>query len=165
MQEKAMKRFVVFACLLVALLLAGCGAPDSIDAAAQAAYVFQSGEAAVTAGDDMAQVLPALGEPKSYFEAPSCAFDGLDKTYTYPGFVITTQPEGEKDLVNAVVLTDDSVTTPEGIYIGSSPEDVRGAYGTPAEEGETALIYTRGGVKLTFILENGKVCSIEYLIA
>ena len=154
MQEKAMKRFVVFACLLAALLLAGCGAPDSVDAAAQAAYVFQSGEAAVTAGDDMAQVLPALGDPKSYFEAPS-----------YPGFVITTQPEGEKDLVNAVVLTDDSVTTPEGIYIGSSPEDVRGAYGTPAEEGETALIYTRGGVKLTFILENGKVCSIEYLIA
>ena len=32
---------------------------------------------------DMTEVLAAEGEPLSYFEAESCAFNGLDKTYTY----------------------------------------------------------------------------------
>ena len=60
------------------------------------AYVFRTGEATVAVNDDMADVLSALGEPQSYFEAESCAFEGLDKTYTYSGFVITTRPDGEK---------------------------------------------------------------------
>ena len=60
-------------------------------------YVFRANGVNVSINDDMAGVLAALGEPQSYFEAESCAFEGLDKTYTYSGFVITTRPEGEKD--------------------------------------------------------------------
>lgn len=155
-----MKRFVL--CILLAsLLLTGCGTPAPV--AVGEPYMFRSGETALTVGDDMATVLSALGEPKSYFEAPSCAFEGLDKTYTYPGFVITTQPEEERDVINSVVLTDDSVATPEGVYIGCTSEDVRGVYGEPAKETDTALSYHRSGVALRFILEDGKVCAIEYL--
>jgi len=158
-----MKRLVFLVCLVCVLLLAGCGAPASVEAAAEAPYVFQSGSASVAVGDDMTALLSALGEPKSYFEAPSCAFEGLDKTYTYPGFVITTQPDGDKDIINSIVLTDDSVTTPEEVYIGCSPDDVRAAYGDAAEETDTSLTYRRSGTALCFILENGRVCSIEYL--
>lgn len=161
-----MKRFVWCVCsfcICAVLLLSGCGAPDSVEASAGSAYEFRSGEASVAVGGDMAALLAALGEPKSYFEAPSCAFEGLDKTYTYPGFVVTTQPEGEKDIVNSIILSDDTVTTPEGVYIGCSPDDVRAAYGEPAGTTDTALTYTRGGTALCFILENGRVCSIEYL--
>lgn len=130
-------------------------------------YVFQVSSAdgyTVAINDDMADVLTALGEPQSYFEAASCAFEGLDKTYTYAGFSITTRPEGEKDFVNSILLTDDSVTTPEGIYIGSSAEDVTAAYGEGGGM-ETVLSYTKGDTAMNFILENGKVISIEYLPA
>ena len=130
--------------------------------AAPESYVFLSGDFAVSMDQDMAEVLAALGEPQSYFEAASCAFEGLDKTYTYSGFQILTRPDGEQDYVNSILLTDDSVTTPEGLYIGASAADVTAAYG----EGESlgsSLRYTKDGTVLSFILENDKVISIEYL--
>ena len=58
-----------------------------------AEYVFRAGDTTVSIDQDMAEVLSALGEPKEYFEAESCAFEGMDKTYTYSGFVITTRPD------------------------------------------------------------------------
>ena len=70
---------------------------------------------------------------------------------------------GDKDYVNSILLTDDSVTTPEGVYIGSSDADVRAAYGEDAGTLSGALCYTKGGTDLNFILEDGKVISIEYL--
>lgn len=110
---------------------------------------------------DMAQALEALGEPKSYFEAASCAFDGLDKTYTYSGFTVTTRPEEAGDFVNSILLTDDSVTTAEGVYIGCTAQEVTAAYGEQELTGNV-LSYTRGGVTLNFVLQEDKVASIEY---
>ncbi len=127
------------------------------------AYVFRTGEATVAVNDDMADVLSALGEPQSYFEAESCAFEGLDKTYTYSGFVITTRPDGEKDYVNSILLTDDSVTTPEGLFIGSDYDDVIAVYGESTGGFDTLLTYTKNGTVLNFILTDGTVISIEYL--
>lgn len=113
---------------------------------------------------DMADVLAALGEPLSYFEAASCAFEGLDKTYTYAGFTVMTRPEGKKDYVNAIFLTDDSLTTAKGIFIGSSAADVLNAYGQ-TEHTDTLISYTDGNTTLNFILKNGSVVSIEYVPA
>lgn len=134
-------------------------------------YVFvadtEEGEFTIFISQDMADVLAALGEPESYFEAPSCAYDGMDKIYTYPGFEITARPEGEKDLVNSIFLTDDSVTTPEGLYIGASAEDVQSIYGAGSSEenSSASTMFTLEDVTLSIILEDGKVVSIEYLPA
>ena len=129
------------------------------------AYVFQSGSTSIAINDNMADVLSALGESQSYFEAASCAFDGLDKTYTYSGFIITTRPDGEEDFVNSILLTDDSVTTPEGAYIGSTLEEVTAAYGEAAPSESGVLTYTKGDTSLNIILQDGVVASIEYLPA
>jgi len=132
------------------------------------AYTFLVNDGAVNyavqVNADMADVLAAVGEAQSYFEAESCAFQGLDKTYTYAGYTITTRPEGEKDFVNSILLTDDSVTTEEGIYIGSSKADVVAAYGEGEDTG-AMLSYTKGDCTLSFILDGDKVISIEYLPA
>ena len=126
-------------------------------------YVFLTGKGnTVSVNQDMTEVLAAEGEPLSYFEAESCAFNGLDKTYTYAGFVISTRPEGEKDFVNSILLTDDSVTTPEGVYIGSSKDAVIAAYGEGDEVG-LSLSYTKGDCTLNFIFDGTTVISIEYL--
>ena len=113
---------------------------------------------------DMSNVLAALGEPLSYFEAASCAFEGLDKTYTYAGFTVMTRPDGSKDYVNAIFLTDDSLTTAKGIYIGASADEVTTAYGETART-DTLISYTDGNTTLNFILKNGSVVSIEYVPA
>lgn len=127
-------------------------------------FEFLSGTTAISIDQDMADVLAALGEAQSYFEAASCAFDGLDKTYTYPGFVITTRPEETGDFVNSILLTDDSVTTAEGIYIGSAKDDVIAAYGESSGT-EGVMNYTRGNTTLNIILKDGVVASIEYIPA
>lgn len=127
------------------------------------AYVFVTNGASVVVNADMADVLAAIGEPQSYFEAESCAFEGLDKTYTYAGFVISTRPEGEKDFVNSILLTDDSVTTPEGIYLGSSKSDVLAAYGSEGEDLGALVTYTKGDCVINFVFTEDKVISIEYL--
>ena len=173
------QKFAALALALgLTLSLAACGggnapaggespAPQN-SAAPQAAgaYVFTTGDGVtVSVDEDMAQVLSDLGEAQSYFEAESCAFEGLDKTYTYPGFVITTRPDGENDYVNSIRLTDDSVSTVEGVYIGSSEADVKAAYGEDGGADQGMLSYTAGGVSLNFILEGGAVISIEYLPA
>ena len=127
-------------------------------------FEFLSGTTAIFIDQNMADVLAALGDAQSYFEAASCAFDGLDKTYTYPGFVITTRPEETGDFVNSILLTDDSVTTPEGIYIGSTQDDVIAAYGESSGT-EGVMNYTRGNTTLNIILKDGVVASIEYIPA
>ncbi len=118
---------------------------------------------AVKIDADMADVLAALGEPLKYFEAASCAFEGLDKTYTYAGYTVLTRPDGKKDYVNSIELTDDSVQTPEGAYIGMTIEAVKNIYGNPSEETTTLLSYTDGNATLSFVLKDGKVISIQYL--
>lgn len=124
-------------------------------------YVFVTGGVTVEVDADMAPILSALGEPASYFEAASCAFEGLDKIYTYSSFEIDTYPVQDKDLVSAVILKDDSVTTAEGICIGDSLEKLQEIYGEGSMEGGM-LIYEKDGVKLCFILRDDSVISIEY---
>lgn len=169
--------FAIAAAAALSLTLTACGGESaatpssSVQPTEQTAlsphltsYVFQVKDASISIDQNMTEVLDVLGEANSYFEAASCAFKGLDKTYTYSGFVITTRPDGDKDYVNSILLTDDSVTTAEGIYIGSSQDDVLAAYGQANVENDV-IQYTLGNTTLNFILKDGAVISIEYIPA
>ena len=125
-------------------------------------YVFKSGSAVIDIDGDMAPVAEALGEPVSYFEAASCAFEGLDKTYTYAGFVVETYPKNDKDLVSSIVIKDDSVKTPEGVTVGSTRDEMIAAYGENYAEEAGMLVYAKDGMKLMFLLKNDMVSSIQY---
>lgn len=63
-----------------------------------------------------APILEKLGEPMEYFEAESCAFEGLDKIYTYSGFELHTYEMKGTDYVASVMFLDDSVSTKK-VYI------------------------------------------------
>lgn len=131
------------------------------EAAVSKGYVFVVSGVTVAVDADMAPILQTLGDPTSYFEAASCAFEGLDKIYTYNGFEIDTYPGQDKDLVSAVILKDDSVATAEGICIGDSMEKLLEAYGEAAQE-NGMLVYEKDGMRLCFILQDDSVISIEY---
>jgi hypothetical protein len=105
--------------------------------------------------EDMERVMAKIGEPRHVFEAPSCAFDGIDRIFTYPGIEIRTYPGGERDFVHTVDYKDDSHATPEGIFLGSSLNDVKAAYGTDYEQELGQYRYFRGRTFLSFLVDDG----------
>ena len=112
---------------------------------------------------EFTQLASYLGEPETYFEAESCAFQGLDKTYNYPGFELVTYPIDGVDYISNIYFTDGTVSTAEGIQIGSTLEEMTAAYGEDYTENFGQYSYTDGDTQLSFLIEDGKVASVEYL--
>ena len=125
-------------------------------------YTFKFKDVEVVVDAEAASYVAALGEPASYYETPSCAFDNLDKFYTYQGFEIDTYYMNGKDLVLGVLLLDDTVSTTEGISIGDAKDKVTKAYGEPAEKTDNSVTYKKDNMKLVFIFKDDAVAAIEY---
>lgn len=179
-----MKR--IFLLILVAMLLTGCGTKNEPidnkentdipikeeneieqkqdDAITEpSGYLFEHNGVSIYMNTDIVPVIDALGEALHYFEAESCAFKGLDKFYTYPGFEITTYPLDDKDYISAINLMDDTVSTPEGVYLGATVDDMIAAYGDDYIESSGSYTYTKDDSKLQFIAMNDEIIAITYL--
>jgi len=161
---------ILTAILAMSLMMTGCGSntADSQEASSQSAgeagFIFESGDTKVVMNAETTDILESLGKETDYFEAESCAFKGIDKTYTYSGFRLYTYPVDEVDYVLSVEFMDDSVSTTEGLSIGDTKEKVIETYGEDYEDSESSIIYTKGKSQLKFILDSGEVISsIEYL--
>jgi len=135
-------------------------APAQTAAAGKYTFVYKGTNIDMKA--EAAPICEALGDAKSYTEETSCAFDGLDKNYTFSSFIMTTYPDGDKDRVNSITLLDDTVSTTDGISIGDSKEKVEEVYGADAFNGVNAYIMTEGDAQLTIIIDSDKVSSIQY---
>ena len=170
-----MKRILALTlALLLAASLFGCSGNGPSDTGAAAAsakfskndlYLTIHGERYVCDGE-VGALLDVLGEGYTYAEAISCAYDGLDKTYTYESLDIYTRPEGEKDLVSELCAYDD-VESSKNIVIGSSADCVRDAYGEPTAENSRLMRYViapstpaSDGASLYFKLQDGAVTAI-----
>ncbi len=112
------------------------------------------------------QYLDKLGDDYEYSESISCAYDGLDKIYTYDNFSIYTYPDGDKDYVLEVEVLGGNYATHKGIKIGSSREDVIKAYGEKYLEDGALLYYNKTNnaadttePMLYFVMDNDKVIS------
>ena len=123
------------------------------------AYVFTVKGVKVVMNAEAKPIIEALGECKSYHEEASCAFNGLDKEYNYGSFIIRTYPKDDVDYISAVDLMDDTVTTPEGLYIGATKDDVVKAYGQPSGD---FYEYVKGDCSLLFLFDGDTVTSIQY---
>ncbi len=124
-------------------------------------YVFTVGDTVVEIDAKADPIVEMLGEPGSVYEVPSCAFEGVDRKYSYSGFELDTYPLDGEDHVSAVVFKDDSVATTEGVCIGDSREKLTEVYGEGSEEGGM-VVYEKDGMKLMFILQGDDIASIEY---
>lgn len=125
-------------------------------------YTFTYKDVIIEMDADVAPIIEQLGEPDSYFEAPSCAFEGIDKMYTYGGLELDTYPTDDKDYISSVVFKDDTLTTTEGIGIGDSVSSLEEAYGTKWSDEDGMMVYEKDGMKLCFIVEEDSVISVEY---
>lgn len=125
-------------------------------------YAFIYKDTVIEINAEAALILERLGEANSYFEAASCAFNGLDKMYTYSSFEMDTYPMEDKDYVSMILFKDDSIATTEGVSIGDPAEKITEIYGENPEKENGMVVYKKDGMKLCFILEDGSVSSIEY---
>lgn len=137
-------------------------ASESAKEAEITGFTFVADDTVIAMNADVAPILEGLGEWENYAETTSCAFKGLDKTYSYPGFDLYTYPLNGKDNVNSVYFVDDTVSTPEGIHIGSTKEEMEAAYGTDYEEEFGAYTYTKDQSRLQFLVTDGVIDSVEY---
>ena len=126
-------------------------------------YYFEEKGVKITPDANMAGILEGLGEPVSYFEAASCAFEGLDKIYTYHGFEIDTYPGKDGDYISSIILKDDTVSTPEGVSIADPASKVKEVYGEPTSSSEGKLEYEKDTGRLVFVVSADQVASIEYV--
>lgn len=125
-------------------------------------YQFVTKGLVVMMGADAAPIIDALGEPQNYFEAPSCAFEGIDRIYYFSGFELYTFPVDGEDFVLSLSLTDDSVTTNEGVYLGMTYDRMVAAYGDDYEQYLGQYTYKRGSSSLSFLIEDSKIVLITY---
>ena len=133
-----MKKRILTALLLSGLLvLGGCGgeAAQSVEPALTVSGTEVSGDTAVE------DVLALLGEDYEYYEAISCVYDGMDKTYTYGDCVLYTYPDGETDHLMELYCTGGDVSA-QGITIGSTKDEVVKTVGTGYTEEGSVLSYS-----------------------
>lgn len=176
-EESKLKKFII--CLLAVSLLLGLAAcasggsessnpkitePGATEPGHENAFYFTYRNTEIRLYAPAEPIVAALGEPMSYTEETSCAFEGLDKTYYYGSFYLNTYPQDGKDYVYGFWFMDDGIQTNEGIYIGASKAQVESAYGADTFNGANAYVVKRDGGVLTVILENDVVSSIQYAI-
>lgn len=127
-------------------------------------YLFGISDGVSIGMDDIFDetVMEKLGEPVEYFEAASCAFNGLDKTYTYEHFIVYTYPMDDKDYVYSIVLIDDKVSTSEGAKINMKKSEIEEIYGNDYKEDGNAIIFEKEGMFLYFMLDADVVTSVQY---
>ena len=176
-ERKNMPKFkkpiiMLLLCIGVLATVTGCKPEDGklanninslVEKVKDKGYVFIADDTEFVIGEDPTDSINKLDAKSDTFEAPSCAMQGEDKVYTYSGFTLTVHAESKNGpyKLMSVLLTDDSVQTAEGIYIGSTREDVENTYGEQKEKG-SEYVYKKGVMELSFIFAKDKVVSIEY---
>ncbi len=152
------------ACILAALALTLCfaacgGGSDS------GLYFKAKNNVDVVIGADADDTINKLGKWSTQNSSASCGgFQGKDYIYSYSGYRVSTTPAKNGQIICKIELTDDSVQTPQGVYIGMSRADAEKAMKKfTAESVGDNLVYTEGNTKLQVVFRDGTVSGIVYV--
>lgn len=136
---------------------------ESVTELAPETYVFEIDGTVIQMHESAAPVLEALGKETSYFEAESCAFQGLDRMYGYGSYEVVTYERDGDEYVLSVVLYDDTVKTQEGLRLFENRDRVLEIYGEPDLGNDRLMVYEDEITVLSIVLDDaGQVISIEY---
>lgn len=100
--------------------------------------------------------------PNTTYAGQSCAFDGDDIYYFFNGFEVMANVIDGAERVTAITLTDDTVRTPDGLYIGMPETELTRITGLAPD---TAGLHTMtdGTAQRNVTVQEGTVRSIAYV--
>ena len=154
----------ILSLLLAVLTLAVCAVACS--GSSESKLYFQNADGVkISIGSDADSTVEQLGKWMSQNSSASCGgFAGMDYIYSYSGYRVSTTPAEDGQIICKVELTDDSVKTPQGLYIGMSRADAEAAMsGFTVETVGSNLVYTDGGVKLQVVFRDDCIAGITYV--
>jgi len=119
---------------------------------------------------DVTVLLKELGDNYELNEAPSCVYEGKDKTFVYEGIEIYTYPLNDKDMIDEILLTDRTYKTNREIAVGDTKNDLIKAYGEEFIDEGGIIKYSlkpddHGSPCLYFQLTDDKIVAISYYSA
>ena len=85
----------------------------------------------------------------------------MEKTYRFTGLDVRTYQGKDGERILNLLITDDSLETPQGISVGDTAAQVRACFGQDAIQGNRCTIQT-ASEKMVLLLENNLVASIQY---
>ena len=163
-----MKRIAVLlaACLLLCACAAGAGDenavfidPNAVQGGGYGALYFEANGVRFGIFDEAQKVIDALPAYRSSFVAETCAFDSKDVYYYYMGFQIMTNEIDGVERITAITLADDTVKTPQGLYIGMPESDAAAAFPALNEQNWNPV---DGTAQLSVVIRDGAIAAIVY---
>lgn len=156
-----MKQILTLLLTGMLLLTAGCSQKPAVGFT-DADLILNIGDTAYRCGTTMETVLDQLGDGYQYAEGKSCAYDGLDKTYTYEAVEFFTNPLAEGETVSEIYTESEIVTTSKAIAVGATKAEVIAVYGAASKDANNMLIYrlSEAQAALCFELEEDTVAAI-----
>jgi len=122
-------------------------------------YTFSLGGVTLTPGTDFkADQLP---EADSFYQIPSCAFEGTDNVYNYGTCEVIAYSEGKGEKIYSVYLLDPNTTTPEGLALGDEEAKITALYGTNCTVSDGQYTYLGKTTQLVVLTAEGFIISIE----
>ena len=171
------KILAIFLCLLMLLTLLACDSGDdnkdksddgaakttAAESSAKVKYYVEAGGVKIELGADADAVITALGTPKATAEVGNCGGQGTLTKYTYASMEVYVLTSGSSKTIDQITLLDDTISTPEGIKIGSTKHDVNTTCKNPTKSTESSYTYTSGNKNLKFNFRDGAVVGIDYM--
>ena len=161
------KIIVVISAIMLGIVLVSCSGNTKgnkgYDASSNENFIFETNGIEIKLHEEAEDIISNLEEYKEYFEAESCAFEGLDKIYTYSSFEVSTYEKDGIDYISGISLMDDTVSTKEGISLFQTLEELKSMYGEEYTEENGVYTYTRAQSEISFMVKANKIVQIEYL--
>ena len=157
--------FRILSLILALCMLSVCFIScDGKEASKELVFTTDTG-VTISVGAEADPIIEKLGTPGMVNSSESCGgFAGTDYVYTYMGFRVSITPADGYQMICKVELTDDSVKTPEGLYIGMSRADVEEAMkGYSVETVGVNLSYSTETVMLNVTFRDDCVSGIIYV--
>ena len=171
MKNKTLMIVILLLIILVLAILVVCNKDKIIPTSAtkstteesQKSFSIKFNGIDVTPGEKFEE--NKISEEANLSEIPSCAFDGVDKVYTYSNVEITVADVDKVPTVYSVYFINENISTDEGIKISDTKDLMIEKYGKNYDNSLSNVYeYTKGNVILSFIVENDIITGIEYTL-
>ena len=152
---------LVMAVLMLSLCIFACKKEENDKNTDKSFYVTYK-SVKLELGKDANAAVNKLGDALSVSELGNCGGLGSQKKYTYASLALFVLEDNNGGcIIDGIELYDDSVTTPEGVYIGMSAEEAKAKLAGAKQSGN-ALTVVDGKYYLKVKLDGGKVSEIYF---